>query len=214
MCPLCSASAAFYHQDNKREYWQCSVCQLVFVPAQFHLSAQAEKAEYDLHENHFSDQGYQRFLLRALNPVMQRLTPPASGFDFGCGPNPVLAKLASEQGYKMAVYDLYYHHAPEQQANLQRQFDFVMSTEVIEHVWQAAQTWAQLWQCVNANGLLTIMTKRVSELAAFKTWHYKNDATHICFYSIATFEYLAELLNAELSIVDRDVVIFKKHQHD
>lgn len=56
-CPLCGTDNALpFHHDKFRKYVQCGVCDLVFVPRAFHLSAEAEKKYYDLHENHPDDQ--------------------------------------------------------------------------------------------------------------------------------------------------------------
>ncbi|MGL6122332.1 MAG: methyltransferase, partial [Shewanella sp.] len=63
ICPLChSTELLAYHQDKKRHYYQCQACHLVSVPPTFYLSHEAEKAEYDKHENHADDLGYQTFL--------------------------------------------------------------------------------------------------------------------------------------------------------
>ena len=64
-CPLCLAvETRPYHRDRVRIYIQCPGCALVFVPADQHISEEAERAEYDLHENDPSDAGYRRFLSR------------------------------------------------------------------------------------------------------------------------------------------------------
>ena len=45
---------------------------------------------------------------------------------------------------------------------------------------------------------------------AFATWHYKNDKTHICFFSVETFQWLAKKWDALLVIDSDDVVLFQK----
>ena len=57
---------------------------------------------------------------------------------------------------------------------------------------------------------LAIMTKRVLDAAAFANWHYKQDLTHIRFYSTATFEWIACRFNWRLEVIDKDVVFFTK----
>ncbi len=110
ICPLCShPSPAFYWQDKRREYWQCSNCELVFVPKAFHLSRENEKAEYDKHENNLDDCGYVKFLSRLANPLLKCLSEKSRGIDFGCGPAPALAKLLEQQGHSVALYDLLYY---------------------------------------------------------------------------------------------------------
>ncbi|MCK5520725.1 MAG: hypothetical protein KAI81_06405, partial [Candidatus Marinimicrobia bacterium] len=93
-CPLCNYSnIEFYFEDKFRHYLHCPVCDLVFVPSEFHLSPEAEKTRYDLHNNNPKDPGYQKFLSRLSNPLLQELSTQQSGLDFGCGPGPALAQM-------------------------------------------------------------------------------------------------------------------------
>ena len=49
-CPLCRTHTnRWYFEDDKRSYKRCDCCNLVFVPAAYHVSPEREKAEYDLH---------------------------------------------------------------------------------------------------------------------------------------------------------------------
>ena len=108
-CPLCHAQEpALYHQDRRREYYQCATCALVFVPSEQHLSAADEKAEYDQHQNSPQDTGYRRFLGRLFNPLATKLAPGARGLDFGCGPGPTLSVMFEEAGFDIDVYDIFY----------------------------------------------------------------------------------------------------------
>lgn len=207
-CPLCkSDQVSFYHQDKRREYQQCQICNLVFVPSAFYLSTELEKAEYDKHENDISDEGYKRFLDRAAKPLLARLLQPAEGLDFGCGMAPALAHILQEEGHQVALYDHFYFNDA---SVLQQSYDFITATEVIEHLHDPASVLQQLWNCLKPKAYLVIMTKRVIDQAAFKQWHYKNDPTHVCFFSEATFQWQAQQWQAELEFVDKDVVIFTK----
>ena len=88
-CGLCgSEELQHYHQDKRRQYIQCTRCALVLVDEQDRLSAKAEKAIYDTHENSIYDEGYRRFLSRAFQPTIERVAENSSGLDFGCGPGP------------------------------------------------------------------------------------------------------------------------------
>jgi len=53
------------------------------------------------------------------------------------------------------------------------------------------------------------MTKRVICHEKFKTWHYKNDPTHVCFYAIETFQFIAEYWGYDLEIINDDTVILQ-----
>ncbi len=136
-----------------------------------------------------------------------RIPAPAYGLDFGSGPEPVLAKLLGARGYKMQIYDPYY--APEQGV-LAQTHHFITCSEVIEHIYAPAQQLASLWGCLAPRGLLGIMTSLVPDAIDFATWRYKDDPTHVRFYSMRTFEWLAHKWNASVEFVGHRVVIFTK----
>ena len=54
------------------------------------------------------------------------------------------------------------------------------------------------------------MTKLAPDHNEFSCWHYKNDATHVCFFSQATFQWLALQWDADMTFADTDVVLFHK----
>ena len=62
------------------------------------------------------------------------------------------------------------------------------------------------------DGVLGIMTKLVIDRKAFSNWHYKNDLTHVCFFSHFTFEWLTQKYDAQLEIIDADVILLTKTQ--
>ncbi|MBA5764075.1 class I SAM-dependent methyltransferase [Vibrio sp. 404] len=209
-CPLCQSNHTHhYFEDKHRQYLECSNCALVFVNPEQRLDAKAEKAHYDLHENDPSDVGYRRFLSRMADPICLRVAPNSQGLDFGCGPGPTLSLMLQEQGHAMKLYDIYYH--PETSV-LDEQYDFVTATEVIEHLYQPDKVWQQWLNLVKPGGWLGVMTKMVIDVEAFATWHYKNDLTHVIFFSHATFEYLAERDKLELEFVGKDIILLRKTQ--
>lgn len=208
LCPLCcSSNTVHYTHDKRRSYLQCKDCELVFVPRNELLSLEQEKAIYDTHQNAIDDEGYQRFLNRAAKPLLEELTSPSEGLDFGCGPGPALAYMISQHQHNVTLYDIFYY--PETSV-LNTQYDFVTCTEVIEHVSKPQQVWQQLYDLVKPGGLLVIMTKLVIDKERFTHWHYKNDMTHINFFSQMTFNKLAEQFDMSLKYVAQDVMLFKK----
>jgi len=207
-CPLCASSAvAFYHSDERRDYIRCANCGLVFVPKPFHLAAQDEKANYDLHENNPEDQGYRMFLARLFDVLEPKLAPASSGLDFGCGPGPTLSLMFAERGHRMALYDIFY--APDR-AVLEKRYAFITATEVVEHLSSPGEVLDELWRLLEPKGWLGIMTKLVRDREAFASWHYKNDPTHICFFSRQTFAQLGTKWQASMEFVGADVVLFQK----
>ncbi len=207
-CPLCEElNTQPYHTDKKREYFQCIRCKLVFVPASQQLDPESEKAIYDQHENNLFDNGYRSFLSRLATPLTERLVPGSAGLDFGCGAGPALSAILQESGFKVSLYDIYYY--PDKQV-LKKSYSFLTATEVIEHLYNPHQIWQQWLHLVEPNGWIGIMTKLVKDVAAFSKWHYKNDQTHVCFYSRDTFHYLAERDQLELEFIGNDVILLRK----
>ena len=208
-CPLCRAQAPTrFHQDSRREYLRCSVCALVYVPARYHLHPDAERAEYALHQNDPSDAGYRGFLSRLSVPLCQRLPENCSGLDFGCGPGPTLSLMLEEQGHRMALYDPFFF--PDSSC-LQRDFDFITATEVVEHLRSPGEVLQRTWQQVRSGGYLGVMTKLVIDATAFAGWHYKNDPTHISYFSRETWQWWAAGQAAELEFIGADVILLRKH---
>lgn len=107
----------------------------------------------------------------------------------------------------MEIYDPFY--APDESV-LEAQYDFVTATEVVEHFRKPANEFGRLWSLVKPGGVLGLMTKLALDRDAFSHWHYKNDPTHVAFYSRKTFQWLAQQFNAELSFIGDDVIVFQR----
>ena len=207
-CPLCEqADLLLFHEDKKRTYMQCCHCSLVFIPSRYRLSAEAEKAEYDLHNNSPKDQGYRKFLSRLANPLLERLSPDKVGLDFGCGPGPTLSVMMEEAGHSVQLFDYFYF--PDKSA-LENKYDFITSTEVVEHLHNPGEVFLSLFNMLKPKAYLGLMTKLVKDHNSFKTWHYIQDQTHICFFSKKTFQYIAEKYSAKLEFIGNDVILFQK----
>lgn len=207
-CPLCAESGARpFHRDRRREYLRCRECALVFVPRAYYLAREQERAEYDLHRNELDDPGYRAFLSRLARPLQARLPVGAHGLDFGCGPGPALAAMLRESGLEVKLFDPYYY--PDRAA-LQGQYQFITATEVVEHLHHPGRELARLWELLLPGGYLGVMTKLVIDAQAFANWHYKNDPTHVCFFSVATWVWWADSVGAALERVAADAVLLHK----
>ena len=207
-CPLCeSDQLALYHRDAKRPYQQCANCQLVFVEHNYHLNSAAEKAEYDLHQNHPGDPGYRNFLQRLATPLATRLAAGSRGLDFGCGPGPTLSLMLEELGHTVSLYDIFY---AVNERVWQCRYQFITATEVVEHLSQPGRELLRLWRHLEPGGILAVMTKRVINPERFASWHYKNDPTHICFFSEQSFEWLGHQWGVKPEFIGGDIVLFTK----
>lgn len=207
-CPLCGGFGSLhFHRDRRREYRRCQTCCLVFVPANYYLDSVLERAEYDKHQNSPEDLGYRRFLSRLAEPLLASIDPGSRGLDFGCGPGPVLAQMLTEAGHHVALYDIYYN---SEKSVLKHEYDFICATEVVEHLHRPREELQMLWKILREKGYLAIMTKLVIDLQAFEHWHYKNDPTHVCFFSRETWHWWARNHGAQIEFFGNDVVLLKK----
>lgn len=177
-----------FHRDNLREYLRCAGCDLVFVPPEYHLSAEEERARYDQHNNDPRDPGYRAFLSRLAVPLAGVLEPGSVGLDFGCGPGPALSSILGEMGFTVHDYDPMYRDDPRL---LERTYDFVAATETVEHFARPAEEFALMRDLVRAGGWLGVMTA-MTDGADFGSWHYRRDPTHVSFFSRETFRWIAE----------------------
>jgi hypothetical protein len=207
VCPLCASKATEpFHRDRKREFFQCLECDLVFVPSEFHLSSEAEKARYDFHSQSLDDSGYRDFLNRLFHPVQKKLLLGAHGLDFGCGSEPTLSVLFEESGFPCANYDLHFANNP---AVLEKQYDFLTCSETMEHFQNPHAEFERFLRLVKPGGWIGIMTQLRDEAPPFEKWFYKDDATHVCFFTRQTFQWLEKTYGLRAEFHPDGVVLFQ-----
>lgn len=214
-CPLCGGRKLSRHHQYQqrfrdqlfsRVYWRCGDCELVFLQSDLQVPTEFEVERYREHENDISDPGYRQFLQQLWQPLRERVSREGLGLDFGSGPAPALIHLAEEDGYRMQAYDPYFQ---KDEGVLSKRFDYLVSSEVVEHFCEPKPSWDQLVSLVRPGGLIAIMTDRVPTEKAFKDWPYIRDLTHVCFYSEKTFCWLAEHYGFEVEFVNDRVVFLE-----
>ena len=107
----------------------------------------------------------------------------------------------------MALYDIFYH--PEDSV-LECSYDFICATEVVEHLHRPGEELARLWALLRPGGYLGIMTKLVQDEQAFARWHYKNDPTHVSFFSRRSWQWWAGVQQASLEFLGADVMVLQR----
>ncbi len=211
-CIICGASnnpIIFKSRESQggREFLQCKICELVYVDSSFFLSPEEEKKRYLTHNNNPDDAGYRSFLRPVLETVVEVVSSSASGLDYGAGPGPVLVLMFEEAGFKMQLYDPFFH--PDKTV-LNNKYDFIVSTEVIEHFYEPVTEFSRLDSLLNQDGYLCVMTSMVDECGDFSKWYYHQDETHVVFYAKKTMIYLADKFGMEVSFPRRNVTLFRK----
>lgn len=192
-CPLCLAQKIEkYSEDKIRSYHLCSFCQLVFVAREDLISFDQEKERYEAHENNPDDEGYSKYLQKIVIEIKPQLPETGKGLDFGCGKTTILADHLKNLNYEMDSYDAYFL---KDESIWDKQYDFIILSEVIEHLRMPRQEMRQLMRVLKPQGKLFIKTKYMpSSKAEFDQWFYKRDSTHVQFFSPESMGYLQNFL--------------------
>lgn len=207
-CPICQSSCAMESDQKNRIYHICSSCRFTFLDKKFHISSDEEKKRYELHNNDPEDQGYRKWLSAFIDQAVKPYAASGSMIlDYGSGPEPVLASLLREEGYSVQIYDKYF--APQEVSG---SFAMITSTEVIEHVDDPIALLKKMKSLVIRGGHVSLKTSfRPSGDGDFFKWWYREDSTHISFFTVASIEKMAEITGFSVRFCDnRSVMVLQK----
>ncbi|MDO9629062.1 MAG: class I SAM-dependent methyltransferase, partial [Acholeplasmataceae bacterium] len=99
--------------------------------------------------------------------------------------------LSNDYFFEVDIYDYFY--APNK-VYLQKKYDLITSTEVVEHLKNPLKTFELFHDLLNKNGILSILTLfHPNNREEFFKWHYIRDITHLCFFTPVTMRKIAEL---------------------
>lgn len=203
-CPLCeSPDLKVFDRDKFRSYHLCATCQLISVPRTELISPDEEKARYDLHENDGNEE-YRTYLSGVADLLLPRIEASSSGLDFGCGKSLLMEKILEGHGHTVESYDLYFH---PKDSVLEKKFDFILLSEVIEHLANPRDVMTDLRSRLNEGGKIFLKTKLYPpDLLAFSSWSYKRDRTHIQFFNYDSLKKLGEIIDLpQLEVLGPDI---------
>jgi hypothetical protein len=204
---LCAGAPRAFLSADGRDYLRCGTCALTFLPPSQHADPALERSRYAEHNNSSSDPGYRGFLDRLLLPLCLQLAPGSRGLDYGCGPGPTASVMLRERGFPTENYDPYFF--PDESL-LSRAYEFLVCTEVLEHLRRPSEDLTRLDGLLKPDGVLGVMTGILEDDAAFPGWWYRKDFTHIAFYRPETLAWIASRFGWELSRPSRDAALFRK----
>jgi len=207
-CRVClSGQAIFFDTVEQRDYWRCPHCSATFLESTQLPDRHTEHSRYLLHENDPQDLRYRNFLSKLAEPLLEKLQSGMEGLDFGCGPGPALGLMLTEMGHPVHFYDPFFR--PDVSV-LNRTYDFIVCSEVVEHFHRPAHEFARLDAMLNPEGWLGIMTSFQIDDLQFANWYYRRDPTHVAFYREETFRYIAWQFGWNCEIPAKDVVLMQK----
>ena len=190
-CPVCHGYDNHeFSRDKKRIYYLCNDCSLLFVPRNLLIGIDEEKQRYQAHDNDFENADYRAYLSKIIDSFEPFLLKGTQGLDFGSGKTTLFADLVKERGFEMISYDLYFH--PDEEIWFKK-FDFIVLSEVIEHLREPRHCLERVKSLLNSSGQLFIKTKFYpSDKKLFDNWFYKRDMTHVQFFNRNSLNQLAK----------------------
>ncbi|MBO8167902.1 MAG: class I SAM-dependent methyltransferase [Thermoanaerobacteraceae bacterium] len=198
-CILCRYPAKVI-KGTQKTYYHCSNCDLIFLDERFLVDSETEKSRYLEHDNTLENAGYVNMFNKFIaNAVIPYTSGHRHVLDFGSGPGPVLKVLLERQGFTVEIYDPYF--APRKFSGADK-FDIITCTEVIEHIYTPRETWEFFCVHLKPGGLLAMMTLFHRYPEQFQNWWYKEDITHVAFYSKRTFSWITEHYPLKLFYID------------
>lgn len=210
-CKICQCSTtAITDEKTKKIYHKCLTCEYIFLDDKFYIDDKTEKKHYDKHHNNFESLGYVKMFDDLIDEFIEpHVNNIQSALDFGCGEGEVLPVLLERRNIVCDRYDLFYFPKKIYQ---DKQYDLILSTEVFEHLQNPLQMLKELLLHVNKDGYLLLMSAlHPNDDEKFLKWWYIRDITHIGFFNMKTFEYLANELNLRiLQHNNKNIILFQK----
>jgi SAM-dependent methyltransferase len=204
-CRICRNPSYLVFEDT-RSFFACNVCGLIFSDCLISPEA-VEKHYKDQHSNTFD-------WMKEANGFMESLRNMGSAvplmsqsiLDYGSGSG-LLSEAFRKIGFKVDGYEPMLHGEFNRESYSET-YDVIILNEVIEHLEDINKTLDIIYNLMAANGVVFIKTLLTDQIIndpknfeeSFKRWWYKDDPTHISFFSFLTIEYLCNDRGRKLAV--------------
>ncbi len=206
-CTLCGAETKTFWKSKNREFVACANCGGIQLLPEFYIPEDSEKERYLTHNNDVEDPRYQQFVSPITTRILNDFSVTNTGLDYGCGTGPVATTELEKQGFSVALYDPYFY--PDKLV-LKNSYDFIICCEVMEHFYDPAGEFRELSDKLNPGGKLYCKTSLYSEDIDFDNWYYKNDPTHVFFYTEKSLLWIKENLGFSKLEIAPKLIVFSK----
>lgn len=207
-CPLCNTQLkTIFFSEKEQIYYKCPGCDAVVKDNKLYLPSQAEKERYQLHNNDIFDPRYREFVSPITNAIRKDfLSEDAIGLDFGAGEGSAITQVLKENNYQLNLYDPFFY--PDKSV-LNRTYDYIICCETMEHFHFPYKEFTLLKGLLKPYGKLYCMTHILRETISFPDWYYKNDPTHVFFYTEKTLYWIAESLGFKKVVIEDRLIVFE-----
>jgi SAM-dependent methyltransferase len=210
ICPLCKSNAKWFcdYFNDVVEFFKCENCHGIFKSLKSYPKPETEKARYQTHNNDVHDRRYQQFVSPITDAVQDDFENTSVGLDYGCGTGPVATHVLEKQGYSIKLYDPFFYPDENYENQL---YDFIICCEVMEHFFHPDKEFSKLKKLLKSNSKLYCKTKMISNTMSvedFKNWYYKDDPTHVFFYTPRSLVVICGLAKFKSVNFNDNLIIF------
>ncbi len=188
-------------------YWECHICGAKFLDPKNYVSINYEKKHYLKHNNSTTDINYKAFLLKLIEPMIDKISTNDIGLDYGCGFAPALANILKSNGFKVELYDPFFF--PNKEVLLKK-YNFITCSEVVEHFFNPYEEFDKINDLLDNNAWFGVMTTFLPKNDQFENWYYRRDPTHVVFYKKQTFQHIGFQRNWQVFFPAENIVLFHK----
>jgi len=196
----------------ERKFYKCPECCLIFTdeilpPAEeeVHYKNQWGKADPKVWKNQAD-----LILKVACNYRM-----PGRILDFGSGSGDLTREL-QRMGLDVTPLEPMVHGFLKDQ-NFPRKFDVVVAIEVIEHLLDPWRELRELEKNLVDDGIMIFSTlftnpflDQPDEIEQFRSWWYKDDPTHVSFFSNPVFTRMADMGNYNIDVFGNQLFVIQR----
>lgn len=186
-CRLCKNPTRSFFTEKERVFLCCEGCGAIQLHSSAFLSPQKEKERYLKHHNDVKDPGYQKFVTPITRAILRDYSPAHLGLDFGCGTGPVVTRLLERRNFQIRLFDPFFYWDPKV---LKLTYDYIICCEVMEHFHHPKKEFQRLSNLLKPGGRLYCKTSLFSADIDFGHWYYKNDSSHVFFYTAKSLEWI------------------------
>lgn len=223
LCPFCDNFVHNMNDVKGKKYFFCDKCGGISLVKGFFAPNDQQKNRYMLHENTLDNLGYKKFLCGFVDPVLEFLQEfikkdELKIFDFGSGPSPCLCELLktyidSGKLSKTTIINNYDKFFTPKKNLIPSDLCFCL--EVVEHFENPIEDFMELSKCVKKGGYLAVGTilvpKNSYTVDEFSKWWYKDDFTHVSFYTEKSLEILGNKVGLKLvNKLSERIILFQK----
>lgn len=194
-------------EHKERGFYKCTNCDSILLDTKRYLVYDDEKQRYDKHSDNVEDEGYQKFVSPIVDAVLEKYSLNDKGLDYGCGKTAIIETLLQRKQYNIVGYDPIYF--PNQEA-LTATYNYITCCEVVEHFYHPKVEFYKLSQLLQPKGKLYLKTNLYKNTIDFKGWWYKNDPTHVVFYTAKSMEYIKHTFGFNTVEIHNNYIEFSK----